>query len=217
MSISWQRLTCLSHTRLVPPRSPYVLSIPTPRCLHNNINLRIFPPATTNVSSSFASLSSTDNEDSGSWDLASEPHVTRTTSSRSRTSSYNNFADDESSDSSSVGFSYGCGIRGTFPSAERIRIRWAKPVKSFDSDDGRRRVGVKDVKGEITCVVKGKVDNGILMDVSYRGTCKSIWYPGVATMLGMDVGLVAKKFGSLMGRGLHAAMGSEWGNGIHGI
>ncbi|KAF5387494.1 hypothetical protein D9757_006511 [Collybiopsis confluens] len=175
-----------------PPRSPYLLSIPTPRCLHNNISLRIFPPATPNVSSSFASLSSTDNDDSGSWDLASEPHVTRMTSSRSRTNSYNNFADDESSDSSSVGFSYGCGIRGTFPSAERIRIRWAKPMKSFDTEDGRRRVGVKDVKGEITCVVKGKVDNGIVMDVSYRGTCKSLWYAGVATMLGMDVGLVAK-------------------------
>ncbi|KIK58179.1 hypothetical protein GYMLUDRAFT_262535 [Collybiopsis luxurians FD-317 M1] len=175
-----------------PPRSPYLLSIPTPRCLHNNISLRIFTPITTNVSSSFASLSSTDNEDSGSWDLASEPHVTRTTTSRSRANSYNSFADDESSDSSTVGFSYGCGIRGTFPSAERIRIRWAKPMKSLDTEDGRRRVGVKDVKGEMTCVVRGKVDNGVLMDVSYRGTCKSLWYPGVATMLGMDVGLVAK-------------------------
>ncbi|KAJ3733991.1 hypothetical protein DFJ43DRAFT_1022595 [Lentinula guzmanii] len=179
-----------------PPRSPYLLSIPTPRCLQNNISLRIFPPSNPNISSSFASLSSTDNDDSGSWDLASEPPVTRSTSFRSRSNSYsNNFADDESSDSSTVGFSYGCGIRGTFPSAERIRIRWAKPIKSFDMDDssdGRRRVGVKDVKGEMTCVIRGKTDTGVLMDVSYKGTCKGVWFPGVATMLGMDVGLVAK-------------------------
>ncbi|KAJ3771345.1 hypothetical protein FB446DRAFT_690876 [Lentinula raphanica] len=179
-----------------PPRSPYLLSIPTPRCLQNSISLRIFPPTNPNISSSFASLSSTDNDDTGSWDLASEPTVTRSASFRSRSNSYsNNFADDESSDSSTVGFSYGCGIHGTFPSAERIRIRWAKPMRSFDlgdSGDGRRRVGVKDVKGEMTCVIKGKTNNGVLMDVSYKGTCKAVWFAGVATMLGMDVGLVAK-------------------------
>ncbi|KAJ4475704.1 hypothetical protein J3R30DRAFT_3735554 [Lentinula aciculospora] len=179
-----------------PPRSPYLLSIPTPRCLDNNISLRIFSPSNPHISSSFASLSSTDNEESGSWDLASEPPVTRGTSSRSRSNSYNNnFADDESSDSSTVGFSYGCGIRGKFISTERIRVRWAKPMKSFDADDsndGRRRVGVKDVKGEMTCVIRGKEDNGVLMDVTYKGTCKGVWFPGVATMLGMDVGLVAK-------------------------
>ncbi|KAJ3815443.1 hypothetical protein F5876DRAFT_85807 [Lentinula aff. lateritia] len=182
-----------------PPRAPYLLSIPTPRCLQNYINLRIFPPSTPNISSSFASLSSTDNDESGSWDLASEPHVTRSTSSRSRSNSYNNnFADDESSDSSTVGFPYGCGISGTFPSAERIRVRWAKPIRSFDtidSSDGRRRVGVKDVKGEMTCIIRGQADDGVLMEVSYKGTCKGVWFPGVATMLGMDVGLIAKNSG----------------------
>ncbi|KAJ7481214.1 hypothetical protein B0H11DRAFT_1863573 [Mycena galericulata] len=182
-----------------PPRSPYLLSIPTPRCLHNNVRLRIFPP--TAASASFASLSSAD-EDGGSWDLTSDPHVTRATSSRqsrSGTYSYGNIADDESSDSSTTGFSEGCGIQGTFPSAERIRVRWAKPTKVVGAgDDGRRRVGVKDVKGEMTCAVLGKMwdpdhqREGILMNVEYKGTCKGVWFPGVATMLGMDVSLEAK-------------------------
>ncbi|KAJ7864849.1 hypothetical protein B0H14DRAFT_2735890 [Mycena olivaceomarginata] len=181
-----------------PPRSPYLVSIPTPRCLHNNIRLRIFPPSA--VSASFASLSSAD-EDTGSWDLTSDPHVTRATSSRqsrSGTFSYGNIADDESSDSSTTGFSDGCGIQGTFPSAERIRVRWAKPMKVIGGGDGRRRVGVKDVKGDMTCAVLGKMwdpqhqREGIVMSVEYKGTCKGVWYSGVATMLGMDVSLEAK-------------------------
>ncbi|KAJ7204297.1 hypothetical protein C8J57DRAFT_1202576 [Mycena rebaudengoi] len=182
-----------------PPRSPFLLSIPTPRCLHNNVRLRIFPP--TAASSSFASLSSAD-EEGGSWDLTSDPHVTRATSSRqsrSGTYSYGNVADDESSDSSTTGFSDGCGIQGTFPSAERIRVRWAKPTKIVGGGgDGRRRVGVKDVKGEMTCAVLGKMRDpehqreGVLMHVEYKGTCKGVWFPGVATMLGMDVSLEAK-------------------------
>ncbi|KAF8205761.1 hypothetical protein K438DRAFT_1964180 [Mycena galopus ATCC 62051] len=181
-----------------PPRSPYLVSIPTPRCLHNNIRLRIFPPSA--MSTSFASLSSAD-DDGGSWDLTSDPHVTRATSSRqsrSGTYSYGNIADDESSDSSTTGFSDGCGIQGTFPSAERIRVRWAKPIKVVGGGDGRRRVGVKDVKGDMTCAVLGKMwdpehkREGIVMSVEYKGTCKGVWYSGVATMLGMDVSLEAK-------------------------
>ncbi|TFK42450.1 hypothetical protein BDQ12DRAFT_597199 [Crucibulum laeve] len=183
-----------------PPRSPYLLSIPTPRCLHNHIRLRIFPPS--NTSSSFASLSSLEDE-GNAWDLMSDPHVTRSGSNRlSRTNSYTHFADDESSDSSTTGFSDGCGIQGTFPSAERIRVRWAKPQKTLDvpggGSDGRRRVGVKDAQGEMTCTVLGKMRSpehdaeGVLMNVQYKGTCKGVWFPGVATFLGLDVGLVAK-------------------------
>ncbi|KAG6833644.1 hypothetical protein H0H87_002840 [Tephrocybe sp. NHM501043] len=184
-----------------PPRSPYLLSIPIPRCLHNNIKLRIFPPSA--PSSSFASLSSIE-DDANSWDLTSDPHVTRSTSSRpSRSNSYTHFADDESSDSSTAGFSDGCGIQGTFPSAERIRIRWAKPIKNIDipsgTGDDRRRVGVKDVKGEMTCTIRGKATAkdrngaaGLLVDVVYKATCRGVWFPGVATLLGLDVGLETK-------------------------
>ncbi|KAF8623465.1 hypothetical protein AX15_006249 [Amanita polypyramis BW_CC] len=182
-----------------PPRSPYLLSIPLPRCLHNHIKLRIFPPSPT--SSSFASLSSIE-DDGSTWDLASDPHVARVVSNRlGRTNSYSHFADDESSDSSHAGLSDGCIIQGTFPSAERVRLRWAKPMKVVDvpdGGDGRRRVGIREVRGDMTCTVQGKYKDpekgveGIVMHVEYKGACKGIWFPGVATLLGLDVGLEAK-------------------------
>ncbi|KAG7448224.1 uncharacterized protein BT62DRAFT_966126 [Guyanagaster necrorhizus] len=178
-----------------PPRAPYLLSIPTPRCLHNNIKLRIFPPR-----DSLASTASLSDDDAGSWDLTSDPHVSRPTRT-SRTTSYNNFADDESSDSSASGLLEGIGIQGTFPSAERIRVRWAKPLKNIANGDstGRWQVGTREVQGAMICTVKGKMKHpdkegveGITMDVEYKGTCKGVWFPGVATLLGMDVGLVSK-------------------------
>ncbi|KAF8798142.1 hypothetical protein BYT27DRAFT_7228728 [Phlegmacium glaucopus] len=186
----------------MPPRSPYLLSIPTPRCLHNHIKLRIFPPASTNTSASLASLSSMEDE-SSSWDLTSDPHVTRSVSSRPRANTYNSFADDESSEASTTGMSDSCAIQGTFPSAERIRVRWAKPMKTLNIPgihaDGRRRVGVEEVKGEMICTIRGKRTSaskpeleGVLMSVEYKGQCKGVWFPGVATLLGLDVSLEAK-------------------------
>ncbi|KAG1756345.1 uncharacterized protein EDB91DRAFT_1041529 [Suillus paluster] len=182
-----------------PPKAPFLISIPLPRCLSNNIKLRIFPPSSTTTSSSFASLSSAD-EDPGAWELTSEPHVTRTTTRPSRSGSYADMADDESSDSSAYADrgSGGVAILGTFPSTDRLRVRWAAPMKTIDSKDGRRRVGVKEVKGEMSCHVLGKDFDpgsgreGILMKLEYKGTAKGVWFPGVATMLGMDVGLEAR-------------------------
>ncbi|KIK98076.1 hypothetical protein PAXRUDRAFT_824258, partial [Paxillus rubicundulus Ve08.2h10] len=147
-----------------------------------------------------ASLSSAEG-DPGAWELASEPHVTRTTSRPSRSASYADMADDESSDSAAYtdGSSGGILVQGTFPSTERLRVRWAQPTKTIaNNSDGRRRVGVKETKGEMTTAVLGKARDlpsgreGILMRVEYKGTCKGIWFPGVATMLGLDVGLEAK-------------------------
>lgn len=169
--------------------------------MHNHIKLRIFPPS--NASASFASLSSVE-EDVNYWHLTSDPHVTRNAPSRpSRTQSITHFADDETSDSSATGFADGCGIQGTFPSTENIRIRWAKPLKTIDVpggvQDSRRRVGVNDVKGEMVCIVRGKANDpgrsnteGLIVSLEYKGTCKGVWFPGVATLLGMDVSLEAK-------------------------
>ncbi|TDL24918.1 hypothetical protein BD410DRAFT_766513 [Rickenella mellea] len=172
-----------------PPNSPYLLSIPIPRCLSNTIKVALFPPVSTTAS--FASLSS--EEESGGWELTTDPHVSRTSSKHpSRSKKYNHFADDESSDSSVTGFSEGCGIQGFFPSSDRIRIRWATPTKPNgvpDHGDGRRRVGVDDVKGDMTCTVLGKDEHGVRMRINYTGTCTGVWFPGAATMLGMDVGL----------------------------
>ncbi|KAI9069109.1 hypothetical protein FKP32DRAFT_1641328, partial [Trametes sanguinea] len=186
-----------------PPHAPYLLSIPLPRCLSNHIRLKIFPPNAQKTSSSTASLSSAD-DNYGTWDLTSDPHVTRSTSARlSRSHSYNNFADDESSDAStSAGFPDGCGIQGSFPSSDRIRIRWAKPVRPEEvpqTMDGRRRVGVREVKASMSCSILGAgrernygTPEGIAMRLQYEATCKGIWFPGVATLLGLDVGLDAE-------------------------
>ncbi|KAI0636674.1 hypothetical protein C8Q77DRAFT_1049373 [Trametes polyzona] len=183
-----------------PPNAPFLLAIPTPRCLSNHIKLRIFPPTNSKTSSSMASLSSAD-EDAGTWDMMSDPHVTRNSSARlARSHSYNNFADDESSDAStSAGFSDGCGIQGSFPSTDRIRIRWARPMKPEQlpqTVDGRRRVGIKEVKGTMTCSVLGVsrdqeygAPEGVVMRLQYEATCKGVWFPGVATLLGLDAGL----------------------------
>lgn len=89
-----------------------------------------------------------------------------------------------------------------------MRVRWATPLKTSDlpeTSDGRRRVGIKEAKGETTCVVLGKAyvkgktrgrsgfasEEGVIMKLEYSGTCKGVWFPGVATMLAMDVSLDA--------------------------
>lgn len=152
------------------------------------------------MAASFASLSSVEEDGGGAWEMTCDPHVTRTPNRVSRSSSYTNFADDESSDSAE--YADGCLIQGTFPSTGRVRIRWAKPVKTIDThgdvSDGRRRVGVKEVNGEVICRVKGvTVDQesrreGVVMNIDYKGACRGAWFPGVATLLGMDIGLEAK-------------------------
>ncbi|KAF4576640.1 hypothetical protein EYR36_000764 [Pleurotus pulmonarius] len=185
----------------MPPRNPYLLSIPTPRCLQNSIKFRVI--SNKPVSASMASLSSVE-EDVG-WDFSADPIISPRKNSRlSRTEShYTDFADDESSDSSVTEKLVSC-CQGSFQSTERIRIRWAKPPKSIPNfvgaDDGWNRAGVDKVKGEMRCSVMGKGiasgrqdgREGVIMKVEYTGTCTGLWFPGVATLVGLDVGLEAK-------------------------
>jgi len=132
--------------------------------------------------------------------MTADPHVTRMANPRRSAYQYQHFADDESSDSASApGFSDGFGIQGTFPSTECIRVRWAPPVRNIENGThaGRRRVGVSDVRGEMLCTITGRGRDkitgieGVLVHLDYKGTCQGIWYPGVATLLGLDVGLEA--------------------------
>ncbi|KAF7793284.1 hypothetical protein EIP86_004395 [Pleurotus ostreatoroseus] len=187
-----------------PPYSPYHLSLPVPKCLSNNIRLRIFPPQAPAMTSSMASLSSAEG-DTNSWEFRVEPHVvTKPMKQLTRNNSYNSFADDESSDASDSR-SNGYAVRGSFPSTDRLRISWATPRKTEDvpvTIDGRSRVGIRNVKSDITCSVlrrdKGKVrgrrgssEGGVAMKVDYTATCRGVWFPGVATLLGMDLALDA--------------------------
>jgi len=176
----------------IPPNAPYVLSIPTPRCLSNQIRLRIFPPNSSQISGSYASLSSAEDEIS-SWDLTSDPPVTR--GGTGSTNPHSDMADDESSDSSypSVGaYADGCGIHGNFPSTERIRIRWAAPLKpnsTLVTRDGRRQVGIREVSAETQYEILGRHNHGLLVKVDHKAHCKGVWFPGVATLVGLDIKL----------------------------
>jgi len=182
----WVPYTC------TPPNAPYVLSIPTPRCLSNQIRLRIFPPNSSGASGSYASLSSAEDEIS-SWDLTSDPPVTRGTMGLANP--HSDMADDESSDSSypSVGtYADGCGIQGNFPSTERIRIRWAAPLKpnsTLVTRGGRRQVGIREVGAETTYEILGRHNGALLVKIDHKAYCKGVWFPGVATLVGLDIKL----------------------------
>ncbi|KAL0946801.1 hypothetical protein HGRIS_012972 [Hohenbuehelia grisea] len=176
-----------------PPRAPYLLCIPTPpKCLSNSIKLNVNKPQTT--SNSLASLSSIEDEPS-SWEFGFSPPITTPSTRISRANSVNSagYADDESSDTS-VRSAEAWTVQGTFQSTERLKVRWAKPTKTIADvpGDGRGRVGTKEVKGEMTCTVIEQARESVVMNVQYTGTCRDVWFPGVATMLGLDVGLVAK-------------------------
>ena len=182
----WIPYTC------APPNAPYVLSIPTPRCLSNQIRLRIFPPNSSQVSGSYASLSSAEDEITA-WDLTSDPPVTR--GIFNPTNPHSDMADDESSDSSypSIGtHPDGCGIQGNFPSTERIRIRWAAPLKpnsTLMTRDGRRQVGIREVSAETQYEILRRHHDGLVVKVDHKAHCKGVWFPGVATMVGLDIKL----------------------------
>ena len=107
-----------------------------------------------------------------------------------RAGAYTEFADDESSEASFTGGAQeNCLVHGTFTSTDTIRIRWAAPLRVQDYPDGRRRVGVDEVSANMTCTVLETREDGVKMRLDYQGTCSGVWFPGVATMLGMDVGL----------------------------
>ncbi|KAF7311598.1 hypothetical protein MKEN_01062700 [Mycena kentingensis (nom. inval.)] len=179
-----------------PPRSPFLLSIPTPpRCLSNTIRLRLFAPPS--VSSSVASLESRSTDDGNySWDLRSDPSVTRKPSAGRHARLPR--GEDDSSDSDVVDAAGGMQLQGAFRPSDRIRIRWAKPQVTIGPPDGLRRAGVDDVKGEMSVFVLGKrwdverKREGIAILVDYKASCKGLFSPSVATMLGLDVSLEAQ-------------------------
>lgn len=140
-------------------------------------------------------------QDPPPWDLSCEPMVTYKASHGSRSTSYEQLADDEvsleGSMESSTPFISSNGVQGTFPSTDRIRIRWAAPMNRNQGlgvlSDGRRRVGVDEGVGSLHCTILGKDDRGrAKLRLEYEGTCKGLWFPGVATQLGLDVILDGK-------------------------
>lgn len=93
---------------------------------------------------------------------------------------------------------------------------------NFSGGDSRRRVGVKESKGEMTCVIRGSMKDqngvdGVLMNVEYKGTCKGVWFAGVATLLGMDVGLEAKNSEVTWAPGFSSSWEVSGGTGYTGF
>jgi hypothetical protein len=135
------------------------------------------------------------------WDLSCEPIVSYQPSHRPRITPYEYLPDDEQSpsddghSSSSTGAT--AGIQGNFPSTDRIRIRWAAPVSRHQGRgalaDGRRRLGVDVVNGLLRSTIMGQdKEKRTRLKLDYEGTCNGLWFPGVATQLGMEVVLDAK-------------------------
>jgi hypothetical protein len=166
-------------------------------------------------------------EDSNTWVLTSDPYVTRSASKPSRMGSYSHFADDESSDNSASAAYENCVLQGTFPSTQQIRVRWARPPRRVNipgEEDALHRVGVENVKGEVMCTVRNRASHptrpeieGVLMDVEYRGECRGIWFPGVATMLGLDVSLVSRNCDVFWAPGHSAQWDVSGGSGFTGF
>ena len=165
------------------------LSVPLPRCLSNHIKLRMPPPTLPS------------GQEARPWDLSSEPVVTYQPLHRPRVAPYGYLPDDEQSpsddghSSSSTGTT--AGIQGTFPSTDRIRIRWAAPLdrhQGYDAlADGRHMLGVDTVNGQLRSTIMGQDKEGrTRLKLDYEGTCSGLWFPGVATHLGMEVVLDAK-------------------------
>jgi hypothetical protein len=89
------------------------------------------------------------------------------------------------------------GIQGNFPSTDRVRIRWAAPISRNQGHgvlgNGRRRLGVDAVNGLLRCTIMGHdKERRTRLKLDYEGTCNGLWFPGVATQLGMEVVLDAK-------------------------
>lgn len=60
-------------------------------------------------------------------------------------------------------------------------------------------MGVQQANGDLTATVLGKGkarddgEEGTLVRLEYKGVCKGVWYAGVATLLGLDIGLEARE------------------------
>ncbi|KZV96201.1 hypothetical protein EXIGLDRAFT_733769 [Exidia glandulosa HHB12029] len=168
----------------MPPKSPYLLSIPVPRCLANNLKLKIFPPP------------------QPGWELTTEP-VVQYKNSGLQGSRHGHVADDESfSDASETSTNTENGtvtVHGAFQSTDRLRIRWAPASSNSESLplDGWHRAKCDTVEGKLKITVLDVLrppqnPAGFRLALEYSASCKGVFHPGVAVRLAMDVLLDTK-------------------------
>ncbi|KAF8499948.1 hypothetical protein JB92DRAFT_2816967 [Gautieria morchelliformis] len=182
---------------LTPPKGPFLVSIPVPRCLDNHLKLRISTPSVgsspTNIPrGSFTSTSSED--DAPGWDFLIYPPVTRKST---RKTPYRQSADDEHSDTPSVASTPGTElIQGAYQSTDVLHVRWAPPLGKRSStpktEDGMPMVNVERTVGKMKSEVVGRDRHSVTLNLTYNGVCTGLWHPGVATVLCLDVALDVK-------------------------
>ncbi|KAG8929133.1 hypothetical protein FRC02_005970 [Tulasnella sp. 418] len=198
-----------------PPSSPFMICIPTPRCLSNQIKLRM-PPVPLD---SLPSSSSASSDDGPSWDIMTIPNVNPSLAHsrrRNSTASIESWADDEDGWSEGGHDAEGPIIEGTFLASQEhsnLIVRWAinnnptattSPAQRTQrqrSKAPRKRVKLHHVNSSLTYTV-GPIqttndvhDDGeepvriVLVDVDYSARCEGIMHPGVETELAVEVGL----------------------------
>ncbi|KAF8517510.1 hypothetical protein BU17DRAFT_49629 [Hysterangium stoloniferum] len=182
---------------LMPPRGPFLVSIPVPRCLDNHLKMRIaIPPSNSTTPRSLVDSASS-GDDSPGWDFLTDPPVSRKIDKSSRRPTYNQVVDDEQSDAISAPSTPATEvIQGAFQSTDFLHIRWAPPLGRKSgapkAEDGMRRVSVQSTQGRMKCHILARDKQSVCMGIIYEGTCTGLWHPGVATILGMDAALDVK-------------------------
>ncbi|GJJ12371.1 hypothetical protein Clacol_006612 [Clathrus columnatus] len=174
----------------VPPRGPFLISIPVPRCLDNQLRMRIaIPPDPTSHTTRHPGDSTSSGEDMAGWDFLTDPPVTR----RLDKPKVRNEDEDHPSDQTPITPGVEV-IQGAFQSTDYLHIRWAPPLpKRSRPENGLWRVNMQSSAAIMKCQILGRNEACIRMGISYDAKCHGLWHPGVATIVGLDVVLDAKR------------------------
>lgn len=173
-----------------PPRGPFLISIPVPRCLDNQLRMRIAIPldSTTRMTRG-AGDSTSSGDDLTGWDFLTDPPVTR----RFDRTGARNGDEDHPSDHTSTTPGVEV-IQGAFQSTEYLHVRWAPPLpRRSRPENGMWRVNMQTSNATMKCQVLARNESTLRMGISYEATCSELWHPGVATIVGLDVVLDAKR------------------------
>ena len=206
-----------------PPDAPYMLNMTLPRCLHNSLQLQLFAPPSResrSAMSDFSSGISTASTDDERWEVRTIPPLLaparkRSNSTASRQGRVDEEDESESEFSSSSSQHHRSAmasqgsevVRGTFPSSDRLIVRWAHAsvrhplMKLRRIGDSRKRVSLQRVDSSMRCFVRKPIRDGanlpvVPVRIEFDASCRGIIHPGVETSLALDV--VIDGFGSNM-------------------
>lgn len=174
----------------MPPRGPFLISIPVPRCLDNQLRMRIAIPLDSITRRARNSGDSTSSgEDMAGWDFLTDPPVTR----RVDRPGIRNGDEDQPSDHAPVTSGVEV-IQGAFQSTDCLHIRWAPPLpRRSRPENGMWRVNMQTSTAIMKCQILARNELTLKMGILYEARCSELWHPGVATIVGLDIVLDAKR------------------------